>query len=82
MHIYPGQMYPPLIELRPTEPDYTKSATDIAQCTYTQVRCTPQPHSHIAQCTYTLNRCILANRKTYIFKLQTLLTEHTTPQNI
>ena len=27
--------------------------------------------SNIAQCTYTENRCIIANRKTYIFKLHT-----------
>ena len=41
MHIFPGQMYPPQIQARATEPDYTKAVSNIAQCTYTQVRCTP-----------------------------------------
>ena len=39
MHIYPGQMYPPQIKPRTTEPNYTKAVSDIAQCTYTLVRC-------------------------------------------
>ena len=30
MHIYPGQMYPPQIELRATEPNYTEAVSHIA----------------------------------------------------
>ena len=59
------------------EPDYTKAVSDIAQCTYIQVRHTPllielkptEPNytesvSDIAQCTNSHSRHILANRKT------------------
>ena len=41
MYIYPCQTYPPWIKARATEPDYTKAVSDVAQCTYTEVRCTP-----------------------------------------
>ena len=42
MHIYPGQMYlPPPINHRSMEYHYTKQVSHIAECTYTQGRCTP-----------------------------------------
>ena len=47
MHIYPGQMYPLQIEPRATEPNYTKAVSDLAQYTYTQVRCTPQSNPEL-----------------------------------
>ena len=81
MHIYPGKTYPPWIKPRATEPDYPKTVSDIAQCTYTQVRCTPQIEliatqpdytksvSDIAQCTYTQVRHTPLNQ-THCYRAQ------------
>ena len=41
MHIYLGQIYPPLINNRSLEHSYTEYILHMEECTYTQDRCTP-----------------------------------------
>ena len=82
MPTYPGQMYPSLIKLSATEPNYTRSVSHIAEFQHTQGRCIPlliklsatEPFdtrsvSHIAECQHTQCRC------TYPLLIKLIATE-------